>query len=432
MISVSGGLVVTRAGSDTRLSADFQKQLFGNANLLLLSSAVLMGLSILPGLPTFPFLALGGGLGAAAWRMRQRADAREAAAKPAQTKALSEAESLESLLRTEPLSVEVGLGLVQLVEGGAESPLMKRIAAIRRQIATEMGYLLPPIRVNDNLTLKPREYMVQLRGAEIARYELLPGHELGIPADRTEPGLHARATKEPAFGLDAYWIAKENIEKALHAGYAVVDHAGILGTHLIEMVRRHANEMFSRQDAKAYCDRVARESPKVVEDLVPKTLALAVVQKVLQNLLRERVSIRDGVGILEALGEAATMTKNTVLLTEYVRQSIRRTLVKNYLDAKGDLQAYFIDPNLERSVETAVEHGEFSSSLGMSPELMRDLLERFRKKFPAPQANAAVITSSGTRYFLRQILETSLPNLTLLSHNEIPADVTVRSRGLIE
>jgi flagellar biosynthesis protein FlhA len=138
------------------------------------------------------------------------------------------------------------------------------------------------------------------------------------------------------------------------------------------------------------------------------------------------------VGILEALGEAATMTKNTVLLTEYVRQSIRRTLVKNYLDAKGDLQAYFVDPNLERSVETAVEHGEFSSSLGMSPESMRDLLERFRKKFPAPQTNAAVITSSGTRYFLRQILETSLPNLTLLSHNEIPADVTVRSRGLIE
>jgi flagellar biosynthesis protein FlhA len=432
MISVSGGLVVTRGGSDTRLSADFQRQLFGNANLLLLASVVSVGLSALPGLPTFPFLALGGGLGALAWRIRQRAEAREAAARPQQAKALTEAESLESLLRTEPLSVEVGLGLVHLVEGGAESPLMKRIAAIRRQIATEMGYLLPPIRVNDNLTLKPREYMVQLRGAEIARYELVPGHELGIQADKVEPALHGRATKEPAFGIDAFWISKDNIEKALHAGYAVVDHAGILGTHLIELVRRHANEMFSRQDAKNYCDRVARESPKVIEDLVPKTLSLAVVQKVVQNLLRERVSIRDGVGILEALGEAATMTKNTVLLTEYVRQSIRRTLVKNYLDAKGELQAYFVDPSLERPVETAVEHGEFSSSLGMNPQAMRDLLERFRKRFPTPQASAVVVTSSGARYFVRQILETTLPSLTLLSHNEIPADVTVRSRGLIE
>ncbi len=432
MISVSGGLVVTRAGSDTGLSADFQKQLFGNPNLLLLASGIAMGLSLLPGLPTFPFLALGGGLGTIAWRMRQRAAAREAGPKLPQAKALSEAESLESLLRTEPLSLEVGLGLVQLVEGGADSPLMKRIAAIRRQVATEMGYLLPPIRVNDNLSLKPREYMVQLRGAEIARYELIPGHELGIPADRTEPALHSRGTKEPAFGLDAFWISKENIEKALHAGYAVVDHAGVLGTHLIELVRRHACEMFSRQDAKAYCDRVSRESPRVVEDLVPKALSLAVVQKVLQHLLRERVSIRDGVGILEALGEGAAMTKNTVLLTEYVRQSIRRMLVKNYLDAKGELQAYFIDPSLERSVETAVEHGEFGSSLGMSPEAMRDLLERFRKRFPAPQTSAAVITSSGARYFLRQILETSVPNLTVLSHNEIPADVTVRSRGLIE
>jgi flagellar biosynthesis protein FlhA len=295
-----------------------------------------------------------------------------------------------------------------------------------------MGYLLPPIRVNDNLSLRPREYMVQLRGAEIARYELLPGHELGIPADRIEAGLHAKPTKEPAFGLEAHWIAKENVEKALHAGYAVVDHAGILGTHLIELVRRNANEMLSRQDAKSYCDRVARESPKVVEDLVPKALSLAGVQKVLQNLLRERVSIRDGVGILEALGEAATMTKNTVLLTEYVRQSIRRSLVKNYLDQKGELQAYFIDPSLERSVETAVEHGEFNSSLGMSPESVRDLIERFRKRCPTPQSSAAVVTSSGARYFVRQILETSFPNLTFLSHNEIPADVTVRSRGLIE
>lgn len=309
---------------------------------------------------------------------------------------------------------------------------MKRIGAIRRQLASEMGYLLPPVRVNDNLNLRPREYVIQLRGAEIARYELVSGHELGIPADKVEPALGGKPTKEPTFGLDAYWIPKEKIEQALRTGYTVVEDVGVLGTHLIESVRRHAHELLSRQDAKSFCDRVGQESPKAVEDLVPKVLSLAVVQKVLQGLLRERVSIRDGVGILEALGEAAAMTKNPILLTEYVRQAIRRSLVKNHLNPKGELHAYFVDNRLEHAIENAVEHGEHTSSLGTSPEVMRNLIERFRTVFPAPQTTAVVVTSAGIRYFLRQILESSFPNLVVLSHNEVPAEITVRSRGLIE
>jgi flagellar biosynthesis protein FlhA len=431
MISVSGGLVVTRAGSESRLGVDFQKQLFGNANLLLLVSGVLAMFSVIPGLPTLPFLVLSASLAAIAWPMRNKEVKAAQASELSKPKNAAESDNLESLLRTEPLGIEVGLGLVQVVEGGSESPLMKRIGAIRRQLASELGYLLPPVRVNDNLSLRPREYVIHLRGVEIARYELVAGHELGIPSNKVEPGLSVRPTKEPAFELDAYWIPKDRTEQALRAGYTLVEDVGVIGTHLIELVRRHAHELFSRQDAKVYCERVSRDSSKVVEDLVPKVISLATVQRVLQNLLRERVSIRDGVGILEALGEAAAMTKNPVLLTEYVRQSIRRSLLKGHVTAKGQLQAYLLDPTLEQAMEGAIEHGEQTSSIGMNPEMIRDLIERIRAMFPAPQAGAVIVTSSGVRHFLRQILESSFPNVVVFSHNEIPPDTAIHSLGLV-
>lgn len=434
MISVSGGLVVTRAGSEARLGVDFQKQLFGNANLLLVAGGVMVAMALVPGLPTLPFIGLGGALVWGAWRMRRQLQIQTAAsARPTQrAMQATEAEELEGLLRTDPLSIELGLGLTALTEGGKDSPLMKRVAAIRRQLAADLGYLLPPVKAIDSVNLRAREYVIKLRGAEIGRFELLQGHELGIPTGRVDKEISSRRTEDPAFGIEAYWIPKTSIEKALHAGYTVVDDGGALGTHLTELVRRHAHELFSRQDAKTYCDRVARESPKVVEDLTPKLLPLATVQKVIQNLLRERVSIRDSVSILEALGEAATMSKNPVLLTEYVRQGIRRTLARPYLSDRGEIAVYFVDPALEAKLEGAAEHGENASSFGMRPEAVRDLMQRFRNVFPTKQASATVITSSGARFFLRQILESTYPNLAVLSHNEVPADVTVRSKGLIE
>ncbi|MCL4851678.1 MAG: FHIPEP family type III secretion protein, partial [Bryobacteraceae bacterium] len=239
----------------------------------------------------------------------------------------------------EPLSVEVGLGLVKFVEGAQQSPLLRRIASIRRQLATDLGYLLPPVRVTDNLALRAREYLISLKGAEIARFELPQGCDLAIPPARPSPEIQGTPTRDPAFGIEALWISSEQSEKARSAGYTVVDGVSVLGTHLSELVRRHAHELFSRQDAKKCVDRVAEENPKVVEDLVPKLLSLALVQKVLQNLLRERVSIRDVVSILESLGEAAQITRNPVLLTEYVRQALRRIVVKPYLNKTGDLPA---------------------------------------------------------------------------------------------
>jgi flagellar biosynthesis protein FlhA len=430
MISISGGLVVTRAGADSRLGAQVRKQVFGNAQPLLMASGVLFALATFPGLPKIPFLVLGAGIGVAAWRMRQKlATAEKALLAQAP---VAPKENLEALLRVEPMCVEVGLGLVRLVEGGQNSPLLQRIAAIRRQLAIELGYLLPPVRVTDNLSLRSREYVVLLKGVEVARFDMPQGCELAIHPGKPATSLEGVPTTDPAFGIPAVWIRPEQADAARAAGHTVVDATSILGTHLSEIIRRHAHEMLSRQDTKKLLDRVAEENPRVVEDLVPKLLPLATLQRVLQNLLRERVSIRDAVSILEALGEAANITKNPVLLTEYVRQAIRRVVVRPYLNSSGDLPAYFLDPSLEQKIESSVEHGEYSSHWNLSPQAIREILDRIRRVVGRPESPIVAVASSGARHFLHQLAESSLGNLFFLSHSEIPPGVKVVSLGVIQ
>jgi flagellar biosynthesis protein FlhA len=428
MISVSGGLIITRTSSEARLGADFRKQVFSNPQPLMLASGVLILMALLPGLPAIPFFLLGAGLGTAAWRMGGKSEPKEqgaAAAKPAR-------ENLEGLLKVEPLSIEVGLGLVSLVEGAQNSPLLKRIGGIRRQLATELGYLLPPVRVADNLSLRPREYVISLKGGEVARYEMPQNCQLAIPGARGTPPPGGTATKEPAFGLAAWWVSNDRVEEARAAGCTLVDSVSVLGTHIGELVRRYSHELFSRQDAKKVLDLVAVDQPKLVEDLVPKQLPLSAVQRVLQNLLRERVSIRDAGSILEALGEGALSTRNLVLLTEYARQTIRRTVVKRYLDGAGNLPAYFLDASIEQAVESAVEHGEQNSHLGMAPQTIREILDRLQRQAGSAEGTVVAVTTSGARYFLRQMAESSLPNLYFLSHNEIPPGVKVVSLGIVK
>ena len=322
-----------------------------------------------------------------------------------------------------------------LVEGGHNSVLLRRIAAIRRQLAAELGYIVPPVRVTDNLSLRAREYLILVKGVEVSRFDLRQGCVLAIPAG-AEPAKAALAiegipTREPAFGIPALWVRSEQSETARAAGYTVVDGPNVLGTHLIEVIRRHAHELFSRQDTKRLLDRVAEENPKAVEDLVPKLVSLASVQKVLQNLLRERVSIKDAVTILEALGEAAAMTRNPVLLTEYVRQSLGRAIVQPYLGPGGGLQAFFFHPRVEQLIETAVEHGEHNSQLNLSPQKLREVLDCVQSAVGSPEGPVAALTTTGARYFLRQIAENQARNLFVLSHNEVPAGVPVTSLGVI-
>ena len=254
---------------------------------------------------------------------------------------------------------------------------------------------------------------------------------LGRPTLTSMNAGLAYKTREPAFGLPALWVPSDRIDAARGAGYTVVDSVNVIGTHFSELVRQHTSELFSRQDAKAFCDRVSQEHAKLLEDLVPKLLSLSAVQKVLQNLLRERVSIRDGVSILEALSEAAPTSKNPVLLTEFSRQAIRRTITKPYLNPKGELPAYLLEPSLEQSIESGVQHTEHNSILVLSPQAVRDVVSRVERKIEKREVPTVIITSSGARYFLRQMLEASLPNVYPLAHNEVPSGIKILSLGVI-
>jgi flagellar biosynthesis protein FlhA len=430
MISVSGGLIITRTGSDSRLGAEIQKQIFSNYQPLLLASGVLTAMALFPGLPKIPFLLLGGGAGLAGWRLRAAAQRTKQASAPG-TVAKSR-DDIESLLKVEPLAIEVGLGLVRFVEGGANSVLLKRIGVIRRQFAAELGYLLPPVRVTDNLQLKAREYVILVKGTVVARYELQAGSELAIPPAQNAAPVPGTPTHEPAFNLPAAWVTPDQIDKAKALGCTIVDPVSVLGTHLTEVVRKYACELFSRQDAKRVLDRVGQDQPKLVEDLVPKQLALATVQKVLQNLLRERVPIRDAGTILEAMGDGAAITRNTALLTEYVRQAIRRSIVRPYLNPASDLPAYFVDSEIERSIESAAEHGEHGSHISLSPQQIKSIVDRFSRTLPTADSALVVITSSGARLFLKQITDNALPALAVIGHNEVPSGVRVICLGTIK
>ncbi len=435
MISVSGGMIVTRASADGRLGAEFGKQLLGAPEPILLASAVLIALAFFPGLPAIPFLALGSGIGYLGWHLRSAPRQQEALAAAAAAPAAGPArdkDNLEPLLKVELLAVEVGLGLVKLVDGGANSPLLRRISGIRRQLAADLGYVLPPVRVTDNLSLEVGEYRISIKGIEVARHRMPQGFDLAIRAGASGSPPEGMPTVEPAFGLTAWWIPSHTSDAARANGFTVVDPVSVLGTHLSEVIRRHAYELFSRQDAKKLADRVQEENPKVVEDLIPKLLSLAAVQKIVQNLLRERVSIRDASTILEALGDAGQVTKNTVLLTEYVRQALRRTVVQPYLGRDGEIAVYFLDAAIEQSIESALEHGEQTSQIHLAPQKIRDIVDRIARKAGQPDANVLVLTSSPSRFFLRQMVEPVLRNAVIVGHSEIPAGVKVVSLGVIQ
>jgi flagellar biosynthesis protein FlhA len=429
LISVSGGIITTRAAGEGSLGVDFGKQLFSRPEPLMLAAGVMGSLAAVPGLPAMPFLLLGGGVAAAGWRLRKK-ETLPAIASPSAL-AAQEPENVESLLRIEPLAIEVGLGLVKIVDSAQGGALLTRIAGVRRQLAQELGFVLPPVRVTDNLQLKPREYVVLLKGAEIARYELQAESVLAIKAGHGKAVIEGVPCKEPAFGLEGLWVPQEQSDKARLLGYTVVDSANVVATHLTEIIRRYSHELFTRQDADSLLQRVKDENPKLIEDIVPQMMSLSIVQKVLQNLLRERVSIRDSVSILEALSEAGAATKNPTLLSEYVRQALSRNLVGPYLGDDGRMTAYLLGSSLEAVLQAGVEHTEQGSRLVLDPSALGDAAREIKKAVGDLHGPAALICSSSVRFAVRQLIESEMPLLAAISHAEVPANVQVVSLGEI-
>jgi flagellar biosynthesis protein FlhA len=287
------------------------------------------------------------------------------------------------------------------------------------------------VRVTDNLQLRPREYVVLLKGVEIARFELHFDSVLAIKAGHANGVIEGVACKEPAFGLDGLWVPQEQSDKARLLGYTVVDSANVVATHLTELIRRHSHELFTRQDADGLLQRIKDENPKLIEDLVPQMMSLSIVQKVLQNLLRERVSIRDAVSILEALSEAGSATKNPTLLTEYVRQALGRSVVRPYLDDNGDLPAYLLGPALESLLQAGVEHNEQGSRLTMDPAALGEAARQIKKTVGELHGPTALVCSSAVRFAVRQLVESDMPLLAAISHAEVPAAARVVSLGAI-
>ena len=440
LVSMAGGMVVTRATSDATLSVDMGRQVFSRRIPLCIASGVMLSLAAIPGLPKVSFLLLASGLAFLAWRAPKLA-AEAALASAGDKKGKDKGgekekdkESVEDLLKLDELSLEVGYGLVPLVDQNQGGQLLARVRALRQNLAQQLGFIVPPVHITDNVRLKAREYVIALRGVEIARWEMYQDNLMAISSEGTPRPLAGTPTKEPAFGVAALWIAAGLQNQALASGYAVVDQTSVLATHLAEVVKQHAYELLSRQEVKRLLDRLAEAQPKLVEELVPKVLSLGEVQKVLQQLLREQVSIRDLTTILEALLDAAPVNKQPVLLVEVVRQALGRALVRPLLSEGGGLRVVTLDHGLEEELGRAFGGAAVAASTtGMQPPFARRILEGLRKVAGEQVAVATpvLLCPSPARYHLKRLLEPFLPKVVVLSPLEVPALVEVQSVGVL-
>ncbi|WP_442918213.1 flagellar biosynthesis protein FlhA [Magnetococcus sp. PR-3] len=436
VISAGAGFLVTRASGDSNMADHVGQQMTAQPRVILMSAVVLGLLAIIPGMPTVSFGLLAIGLGVWSWYLFRRAEQKDG---QVQQQAMEEAEAeaeaeepIESYLALDLLRLDVGYGLISLVDESQQGDLLDKIRSIRRQFAQDMGFVVPPIHIKDNLQLKPGEYSYLVKGVEVGQGELRPGSFLAMEGGDVTGQVAGIPTVEPAFGLPAQWIMVGERERAEMLGYTVVDASTVLATHITEMVHNHAHEMLTRQEVQNLLDLVAKNQPKLVEELIPNVVNLGDVQKVLQGLLRERVSIRDMGTILETLADYGKIIKQPQQLVELVRQSLSRSIVRRYLDENGALTALVLGPDAENLVAEAIVDGDYGSYLSLSPRAAQQLLTRVRdevEKAATVVVQPVLITGSRARPFVKQALEGVLPHLVVLSQNEIPANVSVNSLG---
>jgi flagellar biosynthesis protein FlhA len=433
LVSMAGGIVVTRASSDATLSVDVGRQILSRRRPLIIAAGVMLTLAAIPGLPKFSFLTLAAITAFLAWRVPKTIDeAAEAAATAKADGKKAASDSVEDMLKLDELSLEVGYGLVALVDKNQGGQLLNRVRALRQNLAQQLGFIVPPVHITDNVRLKPKEYVIALRGAEIARWELHQDHLLAISSEGAPRPLPGIVTKEPAFGVAAVWIPPALHNQALASGYAVVDQTSVLATHLAEVVKQHAHELLTRQETKRLLDRLAESHPKLVEELVPKILSLGEVQKTLQQLLREQVSIRDLATILETLLDLASGNKNPVLLVEAARQALGRALVQPLLGENGGLRVVSLDRALEDELGRAFT-GAAPGTTALQPPFARRIVDGLRRLAGEQVAVAAPVLLCATpaRYYLKRLLEPFLPKVIVLSPLEIPPLVEVQSLGVL-
>ncbi|MDR1051417.1 MAG: flagellar biosynthesis protein FlhA [Deltaproteobacteria bacterium] len=465
MVSTAAGIIVSRAGSEATMSSELVAQFTFKPEALALSGGVIFFLGLLPGLPTIAFCLTGVVVLSASFAVYRRRRLDRAAMEggsrrpigpaggPASApgppgtapapgspgtppapgaKAPAVPERMEALLPLDVLELEVGYGLIPLVDDEQGGELMDRIRSIRRQFALESGFIVPLMHVRDNLQLRPGEYAILIKGDEVARAEMLIGHQLAMdPGDarKTVPGI---PTQEPAFGLNALWISEDHRDEAQHAGWTVVDLASVMATHLTEVVRNHADELISRQDVQKLIDGVAQTNDKVVEELVPNLLSLGQIQKVLQNLLKERVSIRDMPSILEDLADHAQLTRDTDLLTEFVRQKLARGIIRNYVVPSGELPLMTIGQDIEETLSRSINETERGAYLALDPDTGQRILTAVSNavtQLTSQNFQPVVLCSPMVRRHLRKLTERFLTNLVVISHSELTNNIRLKILG---
>lgn len=416
LVSMAGGLITTRAASETHLGEEVATQMLSRSRPLAIAAGALLLLAAIPGLPKVSFVAIAALLGAAAYAARATPEP-ESPAEPLPT------EAPDVVAQVEPLGVEVGYALVTLVDETQGGALLSRIRAIRRQIAGETGVVVPPVRVTDNLQLGPRAYVLLLRGVEVARGELFPDRLLAVNPGQVSVTLPGTATLEPAFGLPAVWIGPDQRDTALRAGYTVVDPTTAVATHLSEIIRTHLPDLLTRQQTKDLLDRAAETAPRLVEEVVPKILSTGDVQRVLRQLLRERVPVKDIAAILEAIGDAAPVSKETDALTEAARVALGRAICRTYQSEGGDLRAIALAPSLEDSLLSTLTRTDRGPVLALDPAIARSLATRLGDVLAAEVAQPVLLCTAALRPHLWRLLSKALPQLGVLAHHEVPSTV---------
>ncbi len=438
LLSTATGLMVTRAASETNLGTDVLGQVFSNPRTLYIAAGAvfLLGLATPIGLMrALPVALLAAFL---AWQRQQQLSRQQA--KQAEERVRSQheqtkkPESVLSLLTVEPVEFEFGYGLIPLVDAKQGGDLLERVAAIRRQLALELGIVIPTIRLRDNVQLKPSEYVLKIRGLQVAGAQLQMGHWLAMSPGPEDPNVQGIATTDPAFGMPALWVDKDMKARAEAAGYTVVDLPTVIATHLTEVLRRHAHELLGRQETKALLDHVREAAPALVDDLVPGVLSLGQVQKVLVNLLQEKVSIRDLVSILETLADAASVSKDPDYLTERVRQALSRQICHQFRVPGQPLTVITFSPTVEERLQQSLLMQEGSAQIAVDPNLAQQIYRRLQEesnRLTALGKTPILLTHPQLRLPVRRWLARFLPDLTVLSYSELDPAVEIESGGVV-
>lgn len=436
MISTASGIIVTRAASTGNLGSEIINQFSRSSKSLGFASLVMVLLGVVPGMPTLPFLGIGALLGITAYRMSggalmgKKKDEGDDSANAEPEQVPPREEKIEDFLLVEQMELEIGYGLIPLVDSSQGGDLLERITMLRRQMATELGIIVPPIRIRDNIQFGPNEYMVKVKGIEVGKGELMMGSYLAMNPGKVSQRVVGIKTTEPAFGLPAYWITESQKENAELAGYTVVELPAVMVTHLTEIIRRHAFEILTRQDVKTLVDNIKKFSPAVVEEVTPGLLSIGDIQQVLANLLSERISVRDLGTILETLANTAKISKDHSYLTEQCRLALSRQICKAFRNQENTIPVITLDPQLEQMLEASIQNTNRGPRLVLRPDLVGRILDAAQRCIEfaiAANEQPVLICSPNIRFPLKKLVESSVPNLSVLAYSEIVNGINITS-----